>query len=553
MTASMDSSVDIKHYVRMFWRRRALVILCAAVVASATYVTLDFVPMEFESEATLVIEERQRLASELESVLGGMRPPSSGYRSDEKRMDKLVSRVRSRPFLEKVVRLLKMNEDPAVLAQAEQALQKRPGLSLEEMATRIVVHRLQKKISFARAGSGIYKIIVTDTDPNNAQLLAKWISELFVDVSQQNSLDELRTAHAFGAQQLKIYEEQLATSERALEQYRKSMIQQNLSKSIVRAGNVARAEALYERVLDEAELTRVRILPYTRTLEETGALAMGNELLTEARILNQARGLTSALEDEITDRLVSETGQSNEWPPSGSYVSLRRGLFQLIERITSERYADLPGATRDAISRYVFSTMDHRAHADAAEYLGQAISDFKRQAQAEPRDEMELARLESTVKTNRELLRSFQAQLVASDVSQAMEMTNLGLRIEILEPPEVPLGPARPNRRRILIAALLMGPVLGLGVAFAAELLDPTLRSLGDFQRVFDGPILGTTPLLSGAARPDATFWRRNGLWVAIAIVVVLTLGYRALKPLWHDPGRITPVYLVDPEEAQQP
>lgn len=550
----MDSSVDIRHFVRMFWRRRAVIALCAVVVMGATYVGLDFVPKQFESSAVLMIEERQRLASELESVLGGLNAPSSGYRADEKRMDKLVSRVRSRPFLEKVVKLLKMNEDPKILEAADRVLETRSDLTRDEMSTRMVVKHLQKMISFGSAGSGIYRINVSDTDPQNAQLLAKWISELFVDVSQQNSMDELRSAHEFGAAQLLIYEQQLRESERALESFRQSMIAQTLSKSIVRADNIGRAESLYERVLDESDLTRVRVLPFARALEEAGLEGAGRRLLNSARVVNQARGLTTALEDELTTRLVSETRDGSDWPPTGTYVNLRRGLFQLIQNSAREDNPELVTDAVDNLARYVFATLDHRAHSNAGEFLGQAISDFRRQAQAEPRDEMELARLQSSVNTSRELLSSFQSQLVASDVSQAMEMTNLGLRIEILEPPELPLSPTSPNRVHILLASILMGPLLGVGIAFAAELVDPTLRSMNDFQRVFGGQILGTTPLLSKDGRPRPGFMKAYGMWTIVVLICVLVVGYRLAKPIIWGPGSgQDPVYLVDPEESQTP
>ena len=558
MSSSLDTSVDLNHYLRMFWRRKGIVALCAITVVCAAVAALEFVPREYEARAALMIEDRQPLSNQLESVLGGMRRSTGGYRADEKRMDKLMGRVRSRPFLERVVQLLRMDEDPGVQAAAREALERRPGVSLEEMSTRVAVNRLQSKIGFGQKGTGIYEIIVTDTDPENAYLLSKWISELFVDVSLQNSLEELRMAHEFGAEQLKIYEEQLERSERALQQYMETVIEQDLDKSVVGADNIALAENLYERVLDEAELARVRVLPFARTLEEAGLEAERSELLNDPRVVNQARALTSALEEELTKRLVSERrGADSDWPPTGAYVALRRGLFQLIERSAAAANPDLSGDLQDALARYVFSTVDREAHADAAEFLGQSISDFRRQAQAEPKDEMEIARLESEIATNRELLRSFQAQLVASDVSQAMEMTNLGMRIEILEPPEIPLAPTRPNRAKILAAAVLLGPLLGLGIALVIELMDPTLRSISEFRRVFDGPVLGTPPLVDDRiVQEPRGVLRRYWIPATVTGVVLVTALFLVFtrSGMFDDvaPSQES-VQIVDPEQARTP
>ena len=167
---------------------------------------------------------------------------------------------------------------------------------------------------------------------------------------------------------------------------------------------------------------------------------------------------------------------------------------------------------------------------------------------------MELSRLEGEVETNRTLLSSFRAQLIASDINQAMEITNLGTRVEILDPPQVPLKPVRPDKMKIFLAALVMGPLLGIGIAFVSEIVDPTLRTLSDFQRVFQGPLLGTAPLVSTMAG------QRGGLrrhWVAttVACVLVLTvLFFLTRTTLLPDIATVSPsIQIVDPGSVMTP
>jgi capsular polysaccharide biosynthesis protein len=398
-------------------------------------------------------------------------------------------------------------------------------IPLDQLATRIVASRLRSQLDFEAAGSGIYRIIVTDSDPRNAQLLARWISEMFADVSVESALDELKRAHEFGAEQLKIYEEQLLQSERRLESYKQGQIEANLDRSIVRANNVAVAEALYRRVVDEVEHARFRSLPFARSVAAAGQDRVKDGLLADAQIQSQFVGMVTTLKDAATNRLMGDKPEIGEWPPTGNYITLRRALYQLIERKSATAAAEQSTQVRDDLCRSVFSTLDHQSHSQTAGFLEAAISDFKRQAQSEPRDEMELARLQSEVTTNRELLNSFRAQLVASDVTQAAETTNLGLRIEILDPPQLPLAPSSPNRMMILIAALALGPILGIGVALASEIMDTTLRSLADFERVFRGPVLGTTPLLS---RVPAQQVRIRRYWVpaTVTVIVLVTAAF---------------------------
>jgi hypothetical protein len=372
-----------------------------------------------------------------------------------------------------------------------------------------------------------------------------------VDTSNQNALEDLNKAREFGQEQLKIYEQRLAEAEEELEQYKQLMIQQDFEQGAVTESNVNVAEALYRKILDEAELARLRTLPYSTDLSNSILSDARDQIFAEPRVQNQARGLSSALIEEVRNRLLSSGTQNGEWPPPGSYTTMRRGLLQLLERLVDERFPDATSSDRDVLARFVFTSLDRDAHDRAAEYLGQEIAQFRRKAQLGPRDELELARLQNEVQTAQDLLQSFQAQLVASDVSQAVAATDMGKKIEIIDPAQLPLSPAEPDRPKILVAAILMGPFFGILLGLAVEVADSTLRSLKDFQRVFDGPIIGTAPLISRSEGPRHRL-RGYAIPTAITLVVVLTVAFFLSKDafLSEEGGLDAPVVVVDPESG---
>ena len=548
MNPELDHRIDPAQYVRMIWRRKWIVALCAVTVICGTLIGLQFVPDVYVSEATLMIDDRQRLAGELRGLISGVGTESGGRLADRKRQDELESRVRSRPFLERVVRLLRIHEDPQVQERAANSLSRVSDVTLEEAAVRVAVSDLREKISFASNGMSIYRIRVRDTSPTNAQTLLKWISELYVDTSAQSALEDLNLAREFGAEQLKIYEQQLAEAESELEAYKQLLIEQDLSQGAVTADNVNVAESLYRKIMDEAELARVRTLPYQTALTGSELSDVRNVIFDDSRVRNQARGIVSALTEEARNRLLSSSAVT-EWPPTGSYVTLRRGLLQLIERTVDNRFPDASSTSRDALARFVFTSLDRDAHAETAEFLGQEIAQFRRRVTLGPRGEMELARLQAQVQTKQELLQSFQAQLVASDVSQAVAARDMGMKIEIISPAQVPLRPTEPNRPKILLASILMGPFFGIILAIAFEVTDPTLRSLGDFQRAFRGPIIGTAPLIARIDRPRSAA-RAYLLPSAVGLVLILTVVFFMTKDtLFANLASVDrPVVLVDPE-----
>ena len=551
MNPELDHQIDPVQYLRMIWRRRWIVVLCAVTVVCGTLIGLEFVPDVYVSEATLMIDDRQRLAGELVNLMSGIGAEAGGRRLERQRLDQLESRVMSRPFLERVVRLLQIQEDPGVRRRARAAVEGTRDVSVDDMAVHIAVAQLREKVSIRYKGTSIYGIRVRDTSPRNAQLLARWISELYVDTSNQNALEDLNKAREFGQQQLKIYEQRLAEAEEELEQYKQLMIQQDLEQGAVTENNVEVAEALYRKILDEAELARLRTLPYSTDLSNS-ALSDGREQVFEdSRVRNQARGLGSALIEEIRNRLLATNSQGGEWPPRGSYATMRRGLLQLLERVVADMFPDATSSDRNLLARYVFTSLDRDAQDSAAEYLGQEIAQYRRLAQLGPRDELELARLQNEVRTAQDLLQSFQAQLVASDVSQAVAATDMGKKIEIIDPAQLPMKPTEPDRAKILVAAILMGPFFGLLLGLAVEVTDSTLRSLNDFKRVFDGPIIGTAPLIMRAERPQHRL-RAYAIPTAITLVVVLTVAFFLSKDtfLSDEGGLAEPVVVVDPESG---
>jgi len=547
-----DKPLDLHHYRRMLWRRRGIVLICMIGVVCATLITLVFVHPQYESGVTLLIEERQPLTSQLEQVLGGTRNMGSSREEEEERLTRMIGRIRSRPFLERVIKILKLNEDPQIRAEARKERGSHPELTQEELEIRLVAGNLQRRISFGTVGPGLYRIIVVDLDPQNAQLLAKWISELFVDVTTQKELEQIRTARRFGEEQLRVYEEQLRRSEEALERYQGSMIAQNLSVNVVRDGNLVAAEALRGRLGDDAVTAQARVMPLSRAAEAAGMPAQDVRLRDDPQVHQAGKRISSALSSAAQSILSAERPDLKEWPPKGELDVARRDLYRAIEARAGTLY---PGAAPDAIrsmSNYVFAQADAAAIGDAADWIDRNITSFKRHAATGPTDELEIERLEAEVKKNRELLQGFQAQAVASDVSQAVETTNMGLRMEIIDPAQVPLEASRPNRRRIIMASLLLGPLVGVGFAFLGELLDPTLRTLDDIRRVAPEPVYGVMPRFSTLTTHNRGLRR---YWIpatAAGIVLLTALLFVARVTVLRDTAMIgTPMHIVDPGEPQ--
>jgi hypothetical protein len=247
--------------------------------------------------------------------------------------------------------------------------------------------------------------------------------------------------------------------------------------------------------------------------------------------------VTTVLRRQTRARLNGDSRDPAVIKLSGDLAQGRNNLYRGLEAKAKILYASF-GADGNLMADVVFAQLDADSQAEAAVAVKVLINDFKRRVRSEPGNELELRRLNDVVVQKREVLEGFRKQMVASELQQRVETTSLGLHVKIVDRARLPFNPYWPNKKRIMMLAMLLGPVLGIGLAFLAELLDPTLRSLDDIHRIFpDEPILGTLPLVNKVI-PSKSGLRRRWVPVTVASVLALTVGFFVAKEtIWPNLG----------------
>jgi len=79
----------------------------------------------------------------------------------------------------------------------------------------------------------------------------------------------------------------------------------------------------------------------------------------------------------------------------------------------------------------------------------------------------------------------------ASDLTPSLANGSEAVRVRTIAPAQVPTSPSSPSIPRNLAVGLLLGLLLGIGVAILRKLLDTKVRSEQDVRAVTDSPILG--------------------------------------------------------------
>jgi hypothetical protein len=204
----------------------------------------------------------------------------------------------------------------------------------------------------------------------------------------------------------------------------------------------------------------------------------------------------------------------------------RQELLAAIEETVGNILRGSPEALLSLVSEQVYDDYVIRSLEKRKSLVSNLIGEYSREAGKQPSDEIELTTMEQEVAADRTVLQSLRRQLTSSRISEAAQSTNLGIRIEIIEPATRPLAPAGPRKERILILAFMLGPFLGVSFAVLSEYMDDSVKSVDDLAKNLGMPVLGTIPKV-----PGADLWQPSKLkrwpYIVLLAAVILTAGVR--------------------------
>jgi polysaccharide biosynthesis transport protein len=125
-----------------------------------------------------------------------------------------------------------------------------------------------------------------------------------------------------------------------------------------------------------------------------------------------------------------------------------------------------------------------------------------------------------------------------AQVSANLETERKGERFTLIEPPQPPEKPIKPNRMLILIVGLLMSVAAGIGAVIARDALDASVRGPSDIRLMLQVPALASIPVIVTAAdrvrrKRIIGFSWGGSVAVLLLAAVALHLFVRPLDVVW--------------------
>lgn len=112
------------------------------------------------------------------------------------------------------------------------------------------------------------------------------------------------------------------------------------------------------------------------------------------------------------------------------------------------------------------------------------------------------------VDSNRLVYDTLQAGIKKEGVTEQSQSVN----VWVVKPADLPVAPAKPNKKRNLLIGLILGLFSGVGLAFFIEYLDNTIRHPKDLEERFGLTVLGAVEDLRGDNRDIESFIKKNPL-----------------------------------------
>jgi polysaccharide chain length determinant protein (PEP-CTERM system associated) len=482
----MDSvRVLLSQYLRAAWRRRWMGVIIAWLVCGIGWVAVYTIPNQFESSARLFVDADAVLTPLLRGLAADSAPTTQ--------LEILQRTLLSRPNLEKLVS--KTDLDLTLNSPSDR----------ERLLT-----RLGNEIHVNPQTRNLFTITYRDKSPKLAHDVVQTLLTIFVESATGGSRTDMENARRFLERQIQSYEQQLRAAEKRRADFRARYIEilpaDNNPNVPALEGARNQAAALEGRLQDalisrDALKQEVENTPPMLVVESGGPNAPGGPVVKTK--LQDA-------EDQLQMLLLKDTDLHPD-------VIAQRKLIESLKNAPKEAAAPASVAARDAAGRDATANTLRRSIPNAVyDQLKVKLIDADTNVISLQRQRDDAVRYrERLEKIQREqpgliaeyqnmdrdytvLRRNYEellGRLQSANIAQAADTQADKVKLQIIDPPEIPRLPVAPNRMLLITGVLGGGLLTGIGMTVLFGQLDRSFSTVDELRNL-GLPVLGGISVL---------------------------------------------------------
>jgi len=503
---------DARRYLAMLHKRRGIVITCLG-MSLLIAVLYNYTTRPVYQATTQILIDRDTPNVLPNKELVELVQSGADYYQTQYQL------LKGRTLAEKAVERLGLQRSPELLTgpmmspleRAQRLIGRVPASTVDPdgMPLSPTVAAFRSRIAVEPiTGSRLVNLRFRAYDPRVAAEAANTLAQLYIEQSLEFRFTTSTEATGWLAERIREQQSKVEAAEKRLQEYREreGLIdyeeKQGLVEQKLQALNAAVLEARTDRIAKETV--------YTRMAESSASQLEGFSLVMGSEAVQSLKSELGALQKEEL-RLAETLGDR--------HPDMMRVRSQI--RATQEKLrAEIRNVGRGAESEY------RTALSNEARLMA-SLEAVKQEAQGTNRKTIEYGVLRRDVETNQELYKDLLTKSKQTGLETELKTTN----IRVVEKAETPRGPVSPRRMRNYQLALMLGLILGVGIALLFEHVDNTFKTPEDVKEYLPGaPFLGMVPDVeargpSGATRPGPSplIVRNTGSAVAESYRVLRT------------------------------
>jgi polysaccharide biosynthesis transport protein len=456
---------DLREYLNFIWRHWMFIasVTAFAFLLAVIYL-VDAVPL-YTATTQVLLEQREN-APNLDAVVNDALIRNYSY------VDNQLAILRSESLLRRVV--IKEKLAPPTTKESQAAAQNNEDPASAEGAIIDGINHLRGALAVSRQGqvAQVLNIAITWEDPVRAAQLANAVADAYVVDQLDARLESAKRASSWLSDRLIELRRQLRDSEEAVAKFRKE-------HGLTRSGPTV---ALNDQQL--ADLNSKLIAARTDAAEKKARVDFLADLAAGKKTLKS-----------LPDSMLSASSVMGALRAKMADASQREA--DLLARYNSRHPAvvNVEAEKRD-IERSIAAETERMAQTVRSEYalakarlnaMEQSMREATGQGELDNEDAVRLRELERTAAVNKSLFEDFLQKAKITDEQSTFRARD----VRIIMPAQ-PGGQSFPNTRKVLLMALFFGLGLGVGGAFAMEMLKAGFTTPREVEEVLGIPILAS-------------------------------------------------------------
>ena len=485
-----EKEVNLRDYLKVIRKRRwTIIAFFLIVVVTAAVGTFSMRPI-YRGTTSIQINKENPQIVDFKEIFAVNMMDLDYYQTQYKVLE-------SRSLAKRVIQSLKLSEHPEFLPKPETPFQKWKSNILNSI--------------FALFASS-NKNSASNKDPSESEketgLINQFLNRLKIEPIRNSRLVKIHfdsnypelSSQVSNALASSYMQQNLESRFIATQQAKEWLTGQleDLKAKVERADEALQAFGSKHNIisLDEKEnVTMQRLTDLNDALTKAESERMAKEALYKQTKDRNSDSLPSILEN----RLIMDLKQA--------YIQLEAQYMKLSETFKPEypemvrlknQMQTIQKRTDGELTKIIVAIQnDYNSSLRREALLRQAFEQQKARVMEMKDNAIQYNILKREADTNKELYTGLLQRMKEAGISAGIMASN----IQVVDQAELPTGPYKPNKRRNILLAVVVGLFLGVGLAFFFEYLDNTVKTPEDVEQIIRLPSLGMVPEISSERR----------------------------------------------------